>query len=70
LTWRIARLRLDEGGGCWWATAFQGNRVATIRLPDPHESESEEAWLSAIEAALEQNAEDVLSGEGVPSIYH
>jgi hypothetical protein len=70
LTWRIARLRLDEAGTCWWATAFKGTRVATIRLPDLGDSDSEEAWLSTIEAALERNAQNVVSEEGAPSSYH
>ena len=70
LTWRIARLRLDESGQYWWATAFKGNRIATVRLPPLSEGESEAAWLASIEAALERNAQDALSGDILPSGYH
>jgi hypothetical protein len=60
LTWRIARLRLDDSGRRWIASGFKGDRVATIVLPDrgAGDSDSEEVWLGRIEAAFEQRAFD------------
>jgi len=58
LTWRIARLYLDESGRFWLATAFKGERVAVVRLPPLPDPALEPAWLANIEATLEQNARD------------
>jgi hypothetical protein len=58
MTWRIARLYLDESGRFWLVTAFKGERVAVIRLPPLADPALEAAWLASIEAALEQNARD------------
>jgi hypothetical protein len=58
LTWRIARLRLDESGRRWIASGFKGERVATIVLPEPSVTDPEEDWFGRIEAAFEGAAFD------------
>lgn len=61
MTWRIARLYLDESGCFWLATAFKGERVAVVRLPPLSDPALEDAWLADIEATLEQNARDPMA---------
>lgn len=58
LTWRIARLRLDESGRRWIASGFKGERVATIVLPEPSVTDPEEDWFGRIEAAFDKAAFD------------
>lgn len=67
LTWRIARLRLDENGMVWSATAVKGGRVAVARLPPLLEPSTEDAWLATIESAFEASAQDPI-GSNVPSL--
>ncbi len=62
LTWRIARLRLDESGRRWIASGFKGERVAIIVLPEPSPTDADEDWFGRVEAAFEESAFNPMSG--------
>lgn len=68
LSWRIARLSLDDSGKFWSATAVKGDRVSVVRLPQQLETWTEEVWLARVEAAFEQGAHDPCAGDDAAAV--